>query len=805
MASARWTALVVVAALGLPAAPALATTYTVSGTSDPVSASCGASVCSSLRAAVAAANAAPGSTLQLAPATYTLSQGALVLTQNMTITGAGRDATTIHQTAADRVLFANQANATTAISDLTISGGNITGAEPANGVSATPVFGGGILVYGAMTLTDVAVTGNSVTGGAGGGGPSGSAGYGGSASGGAIAAGDDTHAGSITLVSSRVTGNATAGGAGGFSASAAAGGGGRADGVLTDGSITLDHTTVSGNHVTGGAGGTAINPSATAGFGGVAEGTIEGLTITITDSTVADNTVTGGGGGLGATGPKGANGGGAYGGGLIGPNMSVQRSTIASNSAVGGSGGDSGDSTPGQGGSASGGGIAGDGSANITVVNSTITGNAAVAGAPGSGNGAATGSASAFGGGYAGFGGSNNPPTVLETFAAFISTTIAGNHADGHSAGGNVGLEGYSATTFADTIVAGGGGTGLTSASVSNCDVIPDGTIANARVRDLHFNLDDTSPSQCDFSTAELDLVGVAAGLAGLSDNGGPTPTLALQQTSIALGAGGSCKTSDGLSPLAVDQRGMPRPVTGCDIGAFQLQPPAGIGVPQLTGTAAVGQTLGCSQGSWTGDGLTFETQWLRDGTPIDGETTAQYTVAAGDAGHALSCRVAASNVRGSVAQESAAAAVPSSSPSSSTPGGGGATITAARESHRIWVEGKALPHISRAGRHPVGTTFSFTLSAAVPVRLAFRRLVPGRRVGGRCVAPTRRNAAKKRCTRAVLAGTLSPRAHAGVNRVAFAGRLSRSRRLPLGRYRLVLDTVPASGARTLSFRIVRR
>ena len=61
-----------------------------------------------------------------------------------------------------------------------------------------------------------------------------------------------------------------------------------------------------------------------------------------------------------------------------------------------------------------------------------------------------------------------------------------------------------------------------------------------------------------------------------LADYGGPTPTLALDGTSPAVGAGNpmGCKDADG-APLLVDQRGQPRPRpvgTPCDIGAFELQ-----------------------------------------------------------------------------------------------------------------------------------------------------------------------------------------------------------------------------------------
>jgi CSLREA domain-containing protein len=58
-----------------------------------------------------------------------------------------------------------------------------------------------------------------------------------------------------------------------------------------------------------------------------------------------------------------------------------------------------------------------------------------------------------------------------------------------------------------------------------------------------------------------------------LADNGGPTPTHALAEASVAIEAGGDCETNYGIT---ADQRGYPRPGLGssqCDVGAFEAQP----------------------------------------------------------------------------------------------------------------------------------------------------------------------------------------------------------------------------------------
>jgi hypothetical protein len=74
-------------------------------------------------------------------------------------------------------------------------------------------------------------------------------------------------------------------------------------------------------------------------------------------------------------------------------------------------------------------------------------------------------------------------------------------------------------------------------------------------------------------------------------------------------------------------------------------------------------------------------------------------------------------------------------------------------------------------------------------------------------VGQTRSNRHKPACKRLVTVATLSLAGHAGVDRVAFQGRLSRSKRLPLGRYTLLVTARSAAGhsrTRTLSFSIVR-
>jgi hypothetical protein len=138
------------------------------------------------------------------------------------------------------------------------------------------------------------------------------------------------------------------------------------------------------------------------------------------------------------------------------------------------------------------------------------------------------------------------------------------------------------------------------------------------------------------------------------------------------------------------------------------------------------------------------------------------------------------------------------------------ASLSRVSQSASRWREGKTFARLSRRARKPpVGTTFRFTLDKAATVRFVFTQKKPGRRVGGECRAPSARNKGRSKCTRTVTAGKLSfARAHAGANRVRFAGRLSRKQKLRAGRYTLTITASNGPGLvsapKRLTFTIVR-
>ncbi len=118
--------------------------------------------------------------------------------------------------------------------------------------------------------------------------------------------------------------------------------------------------------------------------------------------------------------------------------------------------------------------------------------------------------------------------------------------------------------------------------------------------------------------------------------------------------------------------------------------------------------------------------------------------------------------------------------------------ITNLKVSAKRWLLGGKLASIARL---PIGTTISFRLNEAARSTVIFQRAQPGRRVGGKCVKPTAANRDRKACVRYVSAGKLpSFAARAKTNRVGFQGRLSGSRSLVPGTYRVVVRARDAAG-----------
>jgi hypothetical protein len=111
------------------------------------------------------------------------------------------------------------------------------------------------------------------------------------------------------------------------------------------------------------------------------------------------------------------------------------------------------------------------------------------------------------------------------------------------------------------------------------------------------------------------------------------------------------------------------------------------------------------------------------------------------------------------------------------------------------------------AARVAHGTRFRYTLSEPAQVKLTLQRALPGRRSGGRCVAPSPRLREAKRCTRYATVGALRRSGAKGTNAVRFSGRIGK-RALRPGRYRARISATDTagnrSGLRSAAFRIAR-
>jgi hypothetical protein len=326
-------------------------------------------------------------------------------------------------------------------------------------------------------------------------------------------------------------------------------------GIENNGTLTLDQVAVVGN-VAAVEGGANTFPEG----GGIRSGG----DLTLTRSTVSGNSAIGKGG----TNQNAPDGGGIF---NNSGTLTIEESTVSGNvaRAVAGAGGTT---------NAVGGGIL-NSTGTLSLRRSTVSGNSA----------GASGSASfntAQGGGI--FNG--NSPTVAVTIEdSTISDNSAGAKGSGalESEGGGLTSYGSSVAIASSTIV---GNSAVTGANVfvakvpvvSNtivADPLGGGESCTAHVQSAGFNLEDGT--SCGFTQpSDQPKTDPLLSPAGLADNGGPTPTIALALGSPAIdqGLSGPGETTD--------QRGLPRPVlypgvpvttpgsNAADIGAFELQVP---------------------------------------------------------------------------------------------------------------------------------------------------------------------------------------------------------------------------------------
>lgn len=262
--------------------------------------------------------------------------------------------------------------------------------------------------------------------------------------------------------------------------------------------------------------------------------------VSISGVTITRGDVFGGGGGIllerdsrlvltGSlvTGNRAANGGGIYSQG----SLSVAGSTIAANNAM-----------------SAGGGIVSEGV--LSISRSTISGNNA---AQSNGGGVLAACVGACGG------------------ATFRSSTITNN--DALLGGGGVSLS--RPTTFSNTIVAGNRRDGDPAHPEADCADNGHGVSLGNNLTTLNTGCNFTDPS--DVLLLLPSQVFTFVLFPALAENGGRTSTHALITRGLAVDAGycpGEGADQRGL-PRPVDDPTMPNALDGCDIGAFEWQPPS--------------------------------------------------------------------------------------------------------------------------------------------------------------------------------------------------------------------------------------
>lgn len=257
-------------------------------------------------------------------------------------------------------------------------------------------------------------------------------------------------------------------------------------------------------------------------------------------------------------------------------------------------------------------------------------------------------------------------------------------------------------------------------------------------------------------------------------------------------------------SPLngSLDEDGLPRTMGAhTDIGAFEYPLPI---CQPLSASTPFGNALTVQLECADPSGLPI-TSYRVVGPPGHGTVTvspsgvATYLPASGYSGpDGFSFEATSGDGTGSPATATLTVASPPTPPP---------TLTRLGQTHRRWREGNALPHVVRVRRPPVGTTFRFALNESARVRFAFTQRASGRRIKGRCVAPTRRNRHARRCTRILTRGLLSFTAAAGTHTVRFEGRISKRKKLGPGRYTLDITATNQAGQRAtarLTFTIVK-
>lgn len=458
---------------------------------------------------------------------------------------------------------------------------NATGGDGSAGGSGTAGIGGAIYNSGTLALWNCSFITNSAVGG------NGAAGGNGGNSGGGLGQG----------------GNGGAGGSG------ALGWGGA---VYNGASLTADNCTFTGNGAAGGSG-------AAGGAGGSA--TYPGRA---------------GNGGAGAVG----SGAGVYNAGLL----VLRACTFSGNTSVGGNSAAGGTKSNGAGNSGPSGGDASGAGLTSTVsgvaTNCTFFDNMAIGGNGGNGGNAIGSIAQAGNGGNGGNGLGGSIYNTSGSFFTNINCTVANSAAAGGTNGvagsGNFpGSAGQMGQTLGGGLANRGTFTLLNTLLSTNS---PGGNL-NGTFIDAGHNLS----SDVSVTLGATSMVNKDPRINTLTNNGGPTLTMALRTNSPAIDAVGNVA---GTFP-PTDQRGVMRPLgAGADIGAYELATTPGIITQPISQSASFGGPV-----TFTVDatGASLRYQWRFGSSNITSATASSYTIASVNITNAGDYRVIITNSFGSL------------------------------------------------------------------------------------------------------------------------------------------------------------
>jgi CSLREA domain-containing protein len=543
--------------------------------------------------------------------------------------------------------------------------------------------------------------------------------------------------------------------------------------------------------------------------------------LTLTGDVVTDNRAGDGGeggrgrdgggmsGGGGST-PGGNGGAGANGGAIDSTGaLTLARVVLSFNFAgQGGAGGTGGSDTSaqasGNGGPGGIGGAIASSGGPLLISGAQFDGNHAGSGGAGGAGGyfPSNSNTSGAAGGAGGAGGLAGALRRQLTGTAYLTHgTVTGNFpgAAGPGGQGGTGTVGNGATGAAGAAGTAGGvsdtsPTNSAFTQVTN-SIVASNTAANCTgggVLDGGHNLAFGDTSCSGFTVEDPDL-------GALGDNGGPVETRALLAGSPAIDQ----VPAENAGCPETDARGAPRPVAGlCDIGAFEVSPPA---CQAVAASAVAGVptpiTLTCT--SPASAPFTFAaTSQPAHGTLSGLDALTGIVTYTADAAYAGPDGFGFDGTTADGTASSTVGLTVTPAPPVGGPPPTGVKLSDLKLSPRRFRAARTGPS-ALAARAATGARVTFALDQAASVRFTVAKRVKGRRSGKRCVKPTKRNRKARACTRKVaVKGSFSRAGGAGANALRFMGRM-RGRKLARGKY--VLRATPASGKTvSVAFQIVR-